>query len=74
MNDNDGSNIAENNPKDMVSENKMGGKYADPVLFPADQLISKMGRNLEKAELLTHEHPLWTKKTAELQKKGKRNF
>lgn len=64
---NDGSNIAGNKPRDMVEESKMGMKYSDPDLFPADKLIQKMGSNMAQAEALTDENPLWTPKTAELE-------
>lgn len=63
------SNIADNPSSDMVEEEKMGGKYSDTDLFPADKLLSKMGDNLARAEALTNEEPLWTEKTAELERR-----
>lgn len=63
---NEGSNVANNKPNDMVEDSKMGLKYANPILFPADSLISKMGDNMAKSEALTNERPMWTAKTDEL--------
>jgi len=65
-------NIADNAPEDMVNENKMGGKYTEADLFPADRLISKMGDNMAKAEAQINETPLWTEKTAELERKERK--
>jgi hypothetical protein len=68
MNQNNDSNVADNPASDMVEEAKMGGKYHDSGLFPADRLIKKMGENMAIAEAGTDENPLWTEKTAELEK------
>lgn len=65
-------NIAGNVPEDLVLESQMGGKYADVDLFPADRLISKMGNNMAKDEAQINETPLWTEKTAELERKERK--
>ena len=69
MNDKD-SNIAGNEPADLADESKMGRKYADTVLFPADKLLSKLGHNLAKAEALDEDRPLRTEKTVKLENMG----
>jgi hypothetical protein len=62
----DASNIADNPPKDMVDESKMGIKYQDVDLFPADRIISQMSKNMAIAESRVDDKPLWTEKTAEI--------
>ena len=69
----DASNIADNPPKDMVDESRMGIKYQDADLFPADRLISQMGKNMAIAESRVDDKPLWTEKTAELEAKEQEN-
>lgn len=62
-------NVAGNEKEDMTPENQMGIKYSDIDLFPADKLINKMGENMAIAEAMVNENPLWTPKTAELEKR-----
>lgn len=73
MNNFDPSNIADNPPEDLADEDKMGFKYQDEDLFPADRLISKMGKNMAIAESRVDDKPLWTEKTAELEAREQEN-
>lgn len=67
MNENIDSNIAGNKDSDMEDASKIGVKYTDTDLFPADRLISKMGDNMARAEAMNNDTPLWTEKTAEIE-------
>lgn len=71
MRRNENSNIANNPSSDMVEEEKMGIKYSDLDLFPADKIISKMGDNMAASEALIDDTPLPTEKTDELKREPK---
>lgn len=46
----------------------------DPTLvLNANKLLNKTAQNMTIAEARTNEHPLWTEKTAELERRAERD-
>jgi hypothetical protein len=55
------------NDQDVIDNNKINEKTRE-YLFARDKILSKTSDNMTEAEARTHERPLWTEKTYELEK------
>ena len=55
------------NDQNVIDNNKINEKTRED-LFARDKILSKTNDNMAEAEACTHERPLWTEKTYELEK------